>query len=159
MNFELKDFLEAIGPSASLIFASWIFLTFLQARYTAAYDRYRALVEGYRAKDSEASRAENIRHQVMLYKKRCEQMRRATNIGVVAAIFLILALMAGGLNVVVGDNNVLKYPSVVFALLGLALVIVAAGYVISENTLIQQVIENEPKDVKELAETIRDKKR
>ncbi len=28
-GFELKDLLSAVGPTASLIFAAWIFLSFL----------------------------------------------------------------------------------------------------------------------------------
>jgi hypothetical protein len=34
--FELKDVREAIGPTASLLFAAWIFLSFLRERYVAA---------------------------------------------------------------------------------------------------------------------------
>jgi hypothetical protein len=48
MDFELKDVLGAIGPSASIVFAAWIFMGFLQQRYTAAYERYRSLIEDYR---------------------------------------------------------------------------------------------------------------
>ena len=55
MDFELKDLLEAIGPNATLIFAAWIFLSFLQQRYTAAYDRYRALVPRQRGQYDAAS--------------------------------------------------------------------------------------------------------
>jgi hypothetical protein len=86
MDFELKDLLDAIGPSASLIFAAWIFLTFLQARYTSAYDRYRGLIEKYRAGVDDKTEKHNVADQVLLYRSRVEQMRRATNVGVVAAI-------------------------------------------------------------------------
>jgi hypothetical protein len=38
---ELSDVLKAIGPAASIIFAAWIFMGFLQQRYDAAVSRYR----------------------------------------------------------------------------------------------------------------------
>src|SRR5436305_1444599 len=36
VQFDLKDLLQAIGPTASLVFAAWIFLSFLESRYVAA---------------------------------------------------------------------------------------------------------------------------
>jgi hypothetical protein len=80
-EFDLKDLLEAVGPTASLIFAAWIFLTFLQARYTAAYERFRALIAELRSHRGQDQRRTSLRQQILLYKRRCEQMRLATNIG------------------------------------------------------------------------------
>src|SRR5215210_4820578 len=108
MDFELKDLLEALGPTASLIFAAWIFLSFLQSRYTAAYERYRALISEFREGLEDARRRHNIRDEVMLYKKRVELMRRATNIGVAAAILLISTLVSAGVSVMLGDPEPLK---------------------------------------------------
>jgi hypothetical protein len=147
MDFELKDFLEALGPTASLIFAAWIFLSFLQSRYTAAYERYRSLISEYREGLEDDKRRRNIRDEILLYKQRVEQMRRATNIGVIAAILLISTLVTAGLNVMLGELPVLKYMSSLCALAGLVLVAVAAAYVIRENTLIQRAVEQEPADV------------
>jgi hypothetical protein len=151
MSFELKDFLEAVGPNASLIFAAWIFLSFLQERYTAAYDRYRAMIDAYRHGEENDERRHNVRNQILLYKQRCEQMKKATNIGVVAAITLIAALITAGLDVMLGGTEVLKYASSACALLGLALVIAAAVYVVRENSLIQRAMDEEPADVEDLA--------
>ena len=33
MSFDVQSFLKAIGPSASIVFADWIFMGFLQQRY------------------------------------------------------------------------------------------------------------------------------
>src|SRR3954462_6929975 len=71
MDFELKDLLEAIGPNATLIFAAWIFLSVLQTRYTGAYDRYRALIEGYRNSSGDSARRRSLVQQIDLYKRRC----------------------------------------------------------------------------------------
>jgi hypothetical protein len=48
MEFKLKDVLDAVGPTASLIFAAWIYLSFLQQRYSSGYQNYRDLVSMYR---------------------------------------------------------------------------------------------------------------
>src|SRR3954470_17003472 len=101
MYFKSKDFLEAIGPSASLIFASWIFLSFLQTRYTAAYERYRSLIDERRqnlTQKPDEGVTDEDRHQrslggqIGLYRRRCEHMRLATNIGVIAAMLLIITI-------------------------------------------------------------------
>jgi hypothetical protein len=154
MTFQLKDFLDALGPTASLIFAAWIFLSVLQQRYTAAYERYRALIQQYRGSEESERRRHNIEHQILLYARRCEQMRRATNIGVIAAMSIIVGLIVAGLNVVLGEVGVLKYAAVVFVLGGLVLVIVAAGYMVLENTLIRSALHAEPDDIPGLVGTI-----
>src|SRR3978361_552843 len=86
MNFELSDVLKAIGPAASIIFAAWIFMGFLQQRYDAAIDRYREVVAQYRLPDMGDVRRANIRDEIARYKRRCELMTTATLVGLVAAI-------------------------------------------------------------------------
>ena len=150
MDFELKDLLDAIGPTASLIFAAWIFLSFLQARYSSAYDRYRGLIEKYRAGIDKTKERQSVLDQVILYRARVEQMRRATNIGVIAAIFLIATLVAAGLHVITGELPVFKYLSAACAFIGLILVAAAATYVLRENSSIREGMESEPSDVPDL---------
>jgi hypothetical protein len=74
-DFRLKDLLEALGPTASLIFAAWIFLTFLQSRYTASYERYRTLIDEFRHHDNRDHRRNSLRDQILEYKLRCEKKR------------------------------------------------------------------------------------
>jgi hypothetical protein len=151
VNFELKDFLEAVGPTASLIFASWIFLSFLQSRYTAAYERYRAMLDEHRENGARNDRRQkSLARQIRLYKQRCEQMRVATNIGVVAAMLLIVTIVSGGAQVVVPDVRFLRFVGAGSAMLGLVLLIVAAAFVLRENSLIQRAIDDETSDVPEL---------
>lgn len=155
MHFELKDVLGAAGPTASLIFAAWIFLSFLQERYTGAYERYRALVSEYRERHGQGqlseARERSIRAQVLLYKRRCEQMRTATNTGVASAIVLIVGVIAGVVGLVAPALAAAKYVSVGAVVLGLFLVIVAATYVPVENTSLERAINAEIEDVPELA--------
>src|SRR4051812_48142278 len=110
-GYSLKDVLTAVGPTASLIFAAWIFLSFLQERYTTAYERYRSLISEYRQGNLHDQRKRSVRDQILLYKHRCEQMRLATNIGVISAIILISTLITAALNTVFPQATILKYLS------------------------------------------------
>jgi F0F1-type ATP synthase assembly protein I len=149
MDFKLKEVLEAIGPTASLVFASWIFLSYLEQRYSAAYTRYRALINDYRENMEHAHehRKGSVKGQIVLYKRRCEQMKLATNLGVIAAIFLLLTLITGALNAAMKDWDFLKYIGTVSALIGLVLVMGAAVLVVMENNLIQMAIDSEVADL------------
>src|SRR3954451_21678819 len=125
MGFELKDVLTAIGPAAAIVFASWIFMGFLQQRYDAAYDRYRSLIEDKRRGDISDTRTGNIRQEVALYKQRCDLMNQATRLGSIAAMLLIGTVIVGALGVVFPGFAPFKYLGLGAALLGLGLVIIA----------------------------------
>jgi hypothetical protein len=151
-DFELKDLLEALGPTASLIFAAWIFLSFLQSRYSAAYERYRALINEFRQHQGRDRRRRSLQDQILEYKLRCEQMRRATNLGVIAAIDLIAVLLFGALGVIFPDVAAVKYLCALCAMSGLLLVIWAAVIVVIENSRLQLIIDSDLSDVPELRE-------
>lgn len=153
MHFELKDVLSAIGPSASIVFAAWIFMSFLQNPYSVAFQLYRDLIQHCRDGEMSASRKGNIREQVLLFKQRFELMRLATNCGLAAAILLITTLIGGIINVVFPGLNFIPATSTVCALFGFLLVILAAGLVIRENSIIQQAVDAELLDVPELAKS------
>ncbi|MDB6088009.1 MAG: conserved rane protein of unknown function [Gammaproteobacteria bacterium] len=158
-SFQLKDLLQAVGPTASLIFAAWIFLNFLQSRYTAAYDRYRALIAEYRVHREQDRRRQSLRDQILEYKRRCEQMRKATHLGVLAAIVLISALIFAALDTIYDQLSLLKYLSATCAVGGLLLVIWAATYVIVENSRLQLIIDSDLSDVPDLQEGAIDPRR
>lgn len=146
--FSLKDVLEVVGTTASLVFASWLFLSLLQQRYSSGFDRYRELVEMYR-KGLEGPRKQVVREQILLYKVRIRYMRYSTNLGLGAAVLLILSLMMGALEAMVGGDLV-KYAGTVCVLLGLAMVIVAALLMAAENLLIVKAIDSELTDIADL---------
>jgi hypothetical protein len=104
MNFELKDVLQTAGPTAALVFASWIFLQLLTQKFTAAFERYCALATEYRADGVSDERQRHLAEQIPIYKRRCEQMQRATLLGVIAAILLIFTLLAGTLETILGGQ-------------------------------------------------------
>jgi hypothetical protein len=155
MDYDIKDLLDAIGPNAALIFAAWIFLSVLQTRYTGAYSRYRELIELYRNGDAQGARRKSLIEQVMLYKRRCERMRRATSIGIASAVLLIAGLIVAGIAVIAGgDNPAFKIVVPILLLGGLACVIWAAIPMFIENREIEQAIRQEPSDLPELAQAL-----
>lgn len=159
VSFDLKDLLQAIGPTASLIFAAWIFLSYLQQRYSAAYDRYRNLVEEFRQHRESDERHRSILEQIMEYKRRCQQMRLATHLGLLAAILLISSIISAAVNVITGEAAVFKFLSAALAIFGLLLVIWAAVLVMIENQRLQLIIESDLSDIPELRRAARDKQR
>jgi len=58
---KLSDVLKAIGPNASIVFAAWNFMGFLQQRYDAALNRYQGAVGDYRSEGHDARRADNLK--------------------------------------------------------------------------------------------------
>lgn len=148
MDFELKDVMGAVGPSAALVFAAWLFLQLLQQRYTAAYTRYRELVESFRG-DLQGKRRDVIKKEIHVYHKRVKIMLYATNLGLVGAICLLLSLASSGLDAMF-KLDWLKYIGGPGIVLGLLLVVPAAIMMIIENMMIKQPIDAELDDVNEL---------
>jgi len=148
MDFRLKDVMEAVGPSAALAFAAWLFLQLLQQRYTAAYTRYRELVDSVR-NGLDGKRRDVVKGEILLYRKRVLYMLFGTNLGMVAAILLLLALVSSGLDAVF-KLDWLKYVGATGIIVGLLLVVVCCFVVIVENTLIKQPIEAELEDIEQL---------
>ena len=154
MNFDLAKVLTTVGPAASIIFAAWIFVAFLQTRYDAAVDRYRELIEKFRTAEHSVSREANMRDEILHYKRRCELMNRATGYGLVSAMLLISTMIFGGLAIVLPDLALLKLLCMATALLGLLLVIVGAGIVLMDGRIIRRQIHDELLDIPALAHGI-----
>ena len=149
---QLSDVLKAIGPNASIVFAAWIFMGFLQQRYDAALGRYQQAVGDYRSEGHDAGRADNLKAQVLSYRRRCRLMSRASLIGLVAAILLISSLILGALDIIVPQSATLTVLGVATAIGGFVLVIVAAFIVIAEGRIVVRQIDDELRDVPNLAD-------
>jgi uncharacterized membrane protein len=147
---QLGDVLKAIGPNASIVFAAWIFMGFLQQRYDSAIDRYREAVGDYRSNDHAEDRAGNLKDQILTYRMRCKLMGWATLIGLVAAILLIAALIFGALDVIVPKNTFITAAGTATSILGFVLVIVAACVVIAEGSIVRRQLDDELRDVPDL---------
>ncbi len=151
MTFNITKIFTAIGPAASIIFAAWIFMGYLQARSDSALGRYHAMIGIYRDGNMSEERRSNVRDQVSVYKRRCELMNTANTVGIFAAILLIFTLISGEISIVVPTFTFLQIVSAGSALLGFALVIVAAVFVLAESSIIQRQLDTELLDVADLA--------
>lgn len=151
MNIDLPNILKAIGPAASIVFAAWIFMGFLQQRYDSAVERYRDMVEKCRNGDVPDMRRDNIEDQVLAFRHRCELMAHANLVGLISAMLLILTLILGELDIIFPDVKILAYLGAGSALIGFALVIVAAGFVVREGFITRRQLISELLDVPDLA--------
>lgn len=151
MDFEFSKVMEAVGPNAGLVFASWMFMQLLQGRYTAAYTRYRELINDFR-QGIEGKRKDTVRDEIALYRERVDYMRRATDIGLYAAMLLIGTLIIGVLCAMFGEPAFLKYLGTLTTLAGLAAIIWSAVLVVCENRLIKMPLDHEMEDIPELRE-------
>jgi hypothetical protein len=149
---QLGDVLKAIGPNASIVFAAWIFMGFLQQRYDSAIDRYREAVADYRANEHADERAGNLKDQILSYRRRCKLMERATLVGLVAAILLIATLIFGAWDVIIPRKPFIAIAGTASAIIGFALVIVAACMVIAEGRIMHRQLDDELRDVGDLAD-------
>jgi hypothetical protein len=153
MNLDASAILKAIGPAASIVFAAWIFMGFLQQRYDAAIERYRSMIAQYRKGEVSQWRHGNIKDEILVYKRRCELMNAASVVGLISAILLILTLIAGELSIILPKEPVPQYATAGCALAGFSLVIVAAIIVIVESVITRRLLDSELLDVRELAES------
>jgi hypothetical protein len=151
MDFELNKVLEAVGPNAGLVFASWMFMQLLQGRYSNAYARYRELINDFR-QGIEGKRKDTVRDEIALYRERVDYMRRATDLGLYAAMLLIGTLIIGALSAMFGAPAFLKYLGTLTTLAGLAAIIWSAILVVLENRLIKMPLDHEMEDIPELRE-------
>jgi hypothetical protein len=67
VDFELQEVMDAVGPSAALAFAAWLFLQLLQQRYLAAYSPYRELVDSFR-NNAQGKRREVLKEEIEIYQ-------------------------------------------------------------------------------------------
>jgi Protein of unknown function (DUF2721) len=151
MNFALSDVLRAMGPTASIIFAAWIFMGFLQQRYDAAVSRYRESISDFRTGRHAADRRDNIREQILVFKRRCELMNYACQVGLASAILLLLTVVAGGIDAIIPESAGLAVFGSVCAFGGFILVIAGSVLVLMESSYAYRQLDAELLDVPELA--------
>ena len=113
--------LQAVGPTASLIFAVWIVMSVLQQRYITSCERYRSLIS----------------------EERCPKMRLATSVGVASAITLITGLVCAALGTMLQGVSLFKYLTALFAVAGLSSAVWAATIVIAESSKVRRAMDSE----------------
>jgi hypothetical protein len=155
MDFKLSDVMQAVGPNASLVFASWIFMSFLQTRYSNAYSLYRKMIDDLRENKADGQRRTTIHDEIVLYRQRLNHMRLATNLGLYAAILLLSTLILSGLDVILGKPDFLKYLGAACIVVGLALIIWSAALVVTENKMLKMALDRDGDDLDDLRDELR----
>jgi hypothetical protein len=146
-DFDLKAVLETVGPTASLLFAAWIFLQYLNQRYIESVKRLRELIQQRRDQPKEADGSDRLSDQVAMYRRRCLLMSRATNIGLAGAMCLLATLISGAFITVFDGPSILAAVASFGAMVGLGLVLVATVYVVVENRLMTTALRSELSDL------------
>lgn len=93
----------------------------------------------------------SLRNQLLLYQRRCERMRLATNSVLSGGILLVATLISATLAFVLSQPAFLKYLTVTLSVSGMVLVIAGAVLVLADSTSTQRVIEEEVADIPDLA--------
>lgn len=125
---------------------------FLQQRYNAAVNRYRQAISDFRSGNHASDRRDNIRDQILVYKRRCELMNYACMAGLVSAILFLLTLIAGELDAIIPKSALLATIGSITAFGGLALVIVGSVLVLMEASYAHRQFDAELLDVPDLAQ-------
>ncbi len=146
-DFDIKAVLDAVGPTASLLFAAWIFLQYLNQRYIESVKRLRELIQERRDQPADAQGSGPLTDQVAMYRRRCFLMSRATDVGLAGAICLIATLISGAFVTVFDGPALLAAAACCAAMIGLSLVLVATVIVIVENRLMANALRSELSDL------------
>src|SRR6185503_4337977 len=126
------------------------------ARYSSAYEHYRKLLAELRQHREHDYRRTSLEDQIIEYKVRCEQMRKATNFGVVSAILLISTLVFAAFGTMFSTVSIWKYLTAACAIIGLLLVICAGAFVILENHGLRCIFDEDLSDIPDPAKRARD---
>lgn len=148
----LGEVLKAVGPNAAIIFASWIFMGFLQQRYDAVVNRFQSAIGDYRSNDHSPARGDNLKQQILAFRHRIHLMAQATLCGLIAAILLILTLILAAFEVLIPKVPVIATVGNITTIGGFAMIIVAAAIVMREARITKNQFNDELRDVPDLAE-------
>jgi hypothetical protein len=151
MNIDLSNTLKVVGPAASIIFAAWIFMGFLQQRYDSAVTQYREVIREYRENNLSNERRGNIKDQVLVYRRRCALMNAANICGLVSAVLLIITLISAEVSLTFQDLTFVKVLSIGSAMAGFGFVIIATVFVIIEGLITHRQLDSEILDIPDLA--------
>jgi hypothetical protein len=147
MDVDLKEILNTAVPTASLIFAAWIFLQLVNMRLQSALDRCQTLADEFRRGQAQPARQKSIREQIALYRDRTRLLQRTMVVSMSAAIVLILTLTCATLAMLIPSLHALKLITIVCSLLGLALLIVSVGFMLVENAGLPKALRVEMDDI------------
>ncbi|MDB5390010.1 MAG: conserved rane protein of unknown function, partial [Planctomycetaceae bacterium] len=132
MKLDLKLILDTAGPTATLVFASWIFLQYLNQRFADASLRYRELLSEFREHSDHDVRHRSLQEQILRYRTRCGRLGRATGLGLFAAFFLLATLLLCITSMASHQPLILSLASLICSVIGITLLIVSVALAWSE---------------------------
>jgi hypothetical protein len=155
--FDLKDVLNTAAPTASLIFASWLFLQLVSSRYEATIVRYERAMEELRG-ECPPPRRDTVLAVARLHGRRFHHMERAMSLGLLAATFLVSSLGMASFQLMTGATW-LNFTTMGALITGLVLLVVCALLTMAENGLGRRTLLLERADVPELGAPERARRR
>jgi len=99
-EYKLTDLISSAGATIGVIIAGTIFLQFLSTKYTELFGRYSEMTSEYRGVTGDHVRHRPLQTQIQVYRSRLVFLNRASWLGAVALLCLILTVLAGGFSMV-----------------------------------------------------------
>jgi hypothetical protein len=146
-GYKLEDLLSSAGATAGIIIAGMIFLQFLSSKYTELCGRYRELAVEYRDCCEDKPRHGPLQSEIRMYRRRLSLMNRASAVAAIALMCFLLAVLAGGVSILVPRWIYFKYLGTAGLLAGLVLVASAVLIEIYEIILARHELHEETADL------------
>jgi len=145
-DYQLSELLSSAGATVGVIIGGTIFLQFLSSKYVELSGRYRSLTAEYRGQKGE-SRHDMLQQQIRAYRCRLWLLTRASTVAAVALFCFLLAILSGGMSMVLGTGKVLRPTGTIALFLGFVLIGVAVLMEPAESILSASEIGEEAGDL------------
>jgi hypothetical protein len=149
-DIDLPKLAGVAGSAVALIIAAAILLSLLAAKYTPAFDRYRALAAELRGTEGESRRREAVCRQVDLYRRRLLYMNSAVAMLNWLLVCAAVTILAASASLLLPDVRLVSAVGSASLLTSLGLVIASAGLSLRENRLDREAIEADVMDLNEV---------
>jgi CBS domain containing-hemolysin-like protein len=146
-DFKLSDVLSSAGATIGIIIAGTIFLQFLSTKYTDLSGRFRELAAEYRGKAGEEPRHGPLRSQIQSYRRRLSLLHWAATLAAVALLFLLGAVVAGALSMMLSSSRHTTAIGAASLVLGLLLNVGAVALELVELMMSRTEIRKEVADL------------
>ncbi|MFL5328715.1 MAG: DUF2721 domain-containing protein [Gemmataceae bacterium] len=145
-DIDLAQLASVAGATVGLVVATAILLSWLTARYSPNFDRYRALCEEFR-RGPHGERRDNVREEIFLFQKRLHWINRGSCILCVALLCSLVGIVCATLSILIRDQPIIIIGGLGSLFLSLVLFGLAIMVVLVENRLDLQAITNEAQDL------------
>jgi len=149
-DYKLSDFLGIAGATIGIIIAGSVFLQCLITRYTAIFDRYRALTGEHRENHASDSRRSSLLKQISTYRRQIRHLNTAS-MCVAASLFLFVFTVAtASLSVIFPKAMPLRTIGTLSLMGGLLLIGLSTVLVAVQAYLERMLIGKEVEDISDV---------